>query len=641
MILRVLLPVFLATLVAGPPLPAQTSGGGGVSTGGHGGPTASPFSPFNPQGGGGGFGGPPPDAGGGSTGDGGKGSGPETSSAPAQSRADRPRNQGSRQAGGSRANSAADPARSFLVVADTWDVWWETNKFDFIELRRTSDTPLTGQGPFEESDEARQQRGAATRAVVQENVLPVLRKLTSASDPAVRASAIVALAKLQDTESTELTRSMLSDSNFDVRRSAMLAMGLLDAGRSSYLLMNIADDSPLGRKLLKTSRVTDEDRGVALLTGALREQTSASLLLDQLLENPGPLPNELLAAACEAAGLSGDSAAIPFLTQVANDPDRLQFVRASATSALGRLGDPAAMPSLIKLLDSVQEPRRAAVIALGLLAHRSLPDVVHRLVELLEDSDGPTRHFAAISLGRIGGPDARTALAKQLRTGKSDMRPWTALALGLVARQDPEAEIPSLLMEHLKDESNVESAGAYLIALGLVGHGAQTGRRSVLPWDAMLTTLGTHLHGSRVQLSGSAALALGLTRHPEAGRMLRVALENGNSPIIQRQIALGLGVLGNGAAIPDLLDLMRTTANPFVASFAAIGIAFMGDADAIGPLLRMIEVSGDSGVTTTYAVLAVGQLLDDDRRPALSRLAAGDNYLARPSSVSHLLSLGF
>jgi hypothetical protein len=46
-------------------------------------------------------------------------------------------------------------------------------------------------------------------------------------------------------------------------------------------------------------------------------------------------------------------------------------------------------------------------------------------------------------------------------------------------------------------------------------------------------------------------------------------------------------------------------------------------------------------VTTTWAVAAVGQLFDLDRRPALSRLAAGDNYHVRPSAVSSLLSLGY
>ncbi|MFT7465490.1 MAG: HEAT repeat protein, partial [Pseudohongiellaceae bacterium] len=53
------------------------------------------------------------------------------------------------------------------------------------------------------------------------------------------------------------------------------------------------------------------------------------------------------------------------------------------------------------------------------------------------------------------------------------------------------------------------------------------------------------------------------------------------------------------------------------------------------------QKEGSRGIATTYAIAAVGQLFDQDRRPALSRLAAGDNYLARSSAASSLLRLGF
>jgi HEAT repeat protein len=122
---------------------------------------------------------------------------------------------------------------------------------------------------------------------------------------------------------------------------------------------------------------------------------------------------------------------------------------------------------------------------------------------------------------------------------------------------------------------------------------------------------------------------------------LREALAASTNPDVLRQAALGLGVLGNSSAVPVLIDLMRTTNNPFVASYAAIGVAFLGDADAAGPLLDLIRRSGPTGLATTYATVALGQLFDTDRRPALSRLAAGDNYLARTSPVHELLALGF
>jgi HEAT repeat protein len=149
------------------------------------------------------------------------------------------------------------------------------------------------------------------------------------------------------------------------------------------------------------------------------------------------------------------------------------------------------------------------------------------------------------------------------------------------------------------------------------------------------------LAGGSAELAGHAALALGLTQQAAATRPLRDALARSTDPRVLRQAALGLGILGDTASIPDLLELIRTTGNPFVASFAAIGTAFMGDAEAAGPLLDMIRREGPTGVTTTWAVAAVGQLFDLDRRPALSRLAAGDNYHVRPAAVSSLLNLGY
>ena len=70
-------------------------------------------------------------------------------------------------------------------------------------------------------------------------------------------------------------------------------------------------------------------------------------------------------------------------------------------------------------------------------------------------------------------------------------------------------------------------------------------------------------------------------------------------------------------------------------------MAFLGDSRAAGPLLELIRRSGPNGLSTAYAVTALGELFDTDRKPALSRLAAGDNYLARTTAVDALLALGF
>ena len=133
------------------------------------------------------------------------------------------------------------------------------------DLQRLEDTPVSGQGAVNETSTERLMRLRRVRELLRSQVKPVVHRLTDADDPAVRASAIVALGKLGDEAMVDRAVDMLRDGSFEVRRSAMLALGVLDDARASYLLTNIAYDSPDGRKLMGSSSVTSEDRGTALL----------------------------------------------------------------------------------------------------------------------------------------------------------------------------------------------------------------------------------------------------------------------------------------------------------------------------------------------------------------------------------------
>jgi len=532
-------------------------------------------------------------------------------------------------AGGAQAAGLAETSTP-TFLRDTWDQWWETNKFDFIELRRVQDSPVTPQGGRAETAAERELRFAAVRAHVRERVLPVVRELTLSTDDAVRGAAAVALGKLRDGDSLDRISALLGDGSLEVRRAAMLGMGVLSSGRGSWMLMHVADDSHQGRELVKSAPVALDDRGTALLAATLRGDDAAEQLLLQLLSEPGDVPTELLAMVAEAAGLLGSTDAIRPLIDLAFDQDLPEHVRSAATSALGRIGDPSVTPALVELLDLGLEPRRAATVALGQVAHPGASKVIEKLAGVLErETDAPTRHFAAVSLGRIGGPAARAVLLAALPRAKDTSRSWIALGLGLCERKDGSGEIAPLLLSRLDRENSADTQGALLIALGLTRDA-----EAVPPLVEVLQT------GSS-DLSGWAAMALGLSGQATAAQPLREALATSTDPLVLRQAALGLGILGDTASIPALLELIGGTSNPFVASYASIGIAFMGDADAAGPLLDLIQRQGPTGVTTTWSVAAIGQLFDLDRRPALSRLAAGDNYLVRSPAVATLLDLGY
>jgi HEAT repeat protein len=531
-------------------------------------------------------------------------------------------------ADGSR--SPAAPVTLLDLHPDSWETWWETNKFDFIELRRVDDPIRTTQGTTAESPARRELRLATVRAAVRDKVLPELRELTRSPDAGVRAASIVALGKLRDQDSIERAMEMLSDPSFQVRRSAILALGVLTTGRASWLLLHIADDSQKGRTLIGSSPVSVDDRGVALLSACLRGDQAAEQLLERLISDREDSNPQLVALAADAAGLMGSPDLIRPLVDLAFDGSVPQYVRSSAASALGRIGDPSATPALVNLLEQDNEPRRAASIALGEVGHPGATSVIERLGAILQhESDAPTRHFAAISLGRIGGPLAQQALEQALARAPDDMRPWIVLALGLCERSEATGTVAPRLIELCTHEGNSSTLGALLVALGL------TRSSDGIP------VLVQHLETRSNEVAGAAAMGLGLSGRREAAAPLRAALTSSSDPEVLRQAAMALGILGDVGAQKDLLELMRTTRDPYVAAFAATGVAFLGDSDAVGPLLELIRRSGPNGLTTIYAVTALGQLFDTERRPALSRLAASDNYLARTTAVDDLLSLGF
>ena len=533
-------------------------------------------------------------------------------------------------AGADGMKSAATPTFAVEMHPDAWETWWETNKFDFIELRRVDDPIRTTQGTTAESPARRELRLASVRAAVRDKVLPELRTLTGSDDAGVRAASIVALGKLRDQDSIERAMALLSDPSFQVRRSAILSLGVLTTGRASWLLLHIADDSQKGRTLIGSSPVSVDDRGVALLAACLRGDQAARQLLERLLaEHEGANP-QLVALAADAAGLMGSPELIRPLVDLAFDDKVPQYVRSSAASALGRIGDPSATPALVGLLDQDNEPRRAASVALGEVGHPGATSVIERLGAILQqESDAPTRHFAAISLGRIGGPRAQRVIEQALATASGDMRPWLVLALGLCERTESTGTVAPRLIEMCDHEGNSSTLAALFVALGLT--------RSADGIPVLVHQLET----KSSEVAGAAAMGLGLSGRKEAAAPLRAALTSSSDPAVLRQTALALGILGDASAQKDLLELMRTTRDPYVASFAAIGVAFLGDSDAVGPLLELIRRAGPNGLTTVYAVTALGQLLDTDRRPALSRLASSDNYLARTTAVDDLLALGF
>ena len=522
--------------------------------------------------------------------------------------------------------------RTINFTPDDWKIWWELNKFEFINL---SDKDFgTDQGRYE-SQEDKELRMVAMRKFIRENVVPTCRELLISKDPSVRSSAVVTLGKLRDAESMRKIMGMMKDPHVEVRRAAMLALGVMNYPYGDYVLMNVADDTEVGRNLLEEDEISVDQRGTSLLVGSLRHKTKsdniAGKLILNLLETHENLSTEMLMVVCEAAGIYEDREHFHPLRDIATNEEYPTRVRSAAITALGRLGERAIAPDLVYIMRSDElEPKRAATLALGTIAYSTDIKIIDQLQYVMEkDSDAPTRHFAAISLGRIGGSRAKDVLHYGLKHGSDDMLPWIALGIGINTRVRADLTASNALLSALAYVDNPDTRGAIIIAIGL----------SKAPSAVPLLT--THLEEGNEFEAACAAMALGLTEDPSAKEPLRNALKSLTSPYVIRQAAFACGILGATEAIPQLVEIIRTTPNPFVASYAAIGIAFMGEEEAVGPLLSLVDVADPCGVRTAWAIAAVGQLFDTDRRPALTHLASNSNYFTQTDTVDNLLILGF
>jgi HEAT repeat protein len=147
--------------------------------------------------------------------------------------------------------------------------------------------------------------------------------------------------------------------------------------------------------LARMGRLTDGD-----LMGALTDEVPAvrrraaelaaarpHVAIDAVLADPDP---SVVEAAAWAAGERGNAAAVPLLTTVARNHDDA-LCREAAVAALGAIGDPAGLPTVLAATTDKPAVRRRAVLA---LAPFEGDDVDAALQRALTDPDRQVRQAA-------------------------------------------------------------------------------------------------------------------------------------------------------------------------------------------------------------------------------------------------------
>ncbi len=474
--------------------------------------------------------------------------------------------------------------------------------------------------------------------------------------------------------------------------TAPVALGIL-ANKDSYeALAGLARDDEMGRKIYGR-KVNDPMRAFATYgLGLIGTHTTDTNMRRRIvrdliacLEDEGSDNSDLKVAAMTAMGLvplevveddmvcfcgtckvadpdtSLGSQVTYLLRYFTSDGEYDATVRAHTATTLGRLieAQPEGMSARLKevvtqfLVDSLgkyahqpDDVRRSAVLALGLIgdADRDKADVWIRnaLTRSVRRGDPIEKRFALISLARSGarkgtGEDpfsgtasTRKELLTALSKGKKEIRPWAALATGILGY-------------HLRDEGGQMDPGvdnALRIALGRTKKPDEVGALALavgLRGDREAAeNLISQLEKAKTEDARSyASLGLGLTGDASAVEPLQDALGGASEePLLASRSGLALGLLGDTEVVQALLDTLEDTEDESTRKSIVQALGYIGDERSIDALVAIMSDAHEDKEVRTQAVVALGYAADRAALNWRSKIASGVNYLAQSDMLT-------
>lgn len=268
---------------------------------------------------------------------------------------------------------------------------------------------------------------------------------------------------------------------------------------------------------------------------------------------------------------------LPVLIDSATHP--ANFVRDAAVIALGKFGRPEVIPHLvIRLQDQDEDIVEDALLALGLTREK---DALGPLLDSLRSPKDNVKAFAAMGLGLLGLPEARSALLREYSAllkvaprekNKEYAASCVALALGMIGDGDTVNDLAVPLRSRGLDDLKVYVCQA----LGRIG--GEKARDSLL-------RVATESRTQAVQ----AAAALALSNFPDkqvVNYLVKEGLKSGDT-MTKVYSVLSLGWIGRTLPSNDgmrrqirkeLDDFCeKPQQNKYAAMYAALSLAIMGE----------------------------------------------------------------
>lgn len=570
--------------------------------------------------------------------------------------------------------------RGVTIEPDTtaWHYWWEFNKNPYLALRSAVHASVkTGSDDFY-LGATRKAMTAAMRPTMRQardTVLPALKRTLDATDQRdITSSSLVAMAKIGHDHPQfrllDVFRERLAAHDQEVRETAALAIGIAAQADSHSidLLAGLLTDSDVGRTAsggtvnARTRAFSAYALGLtAYESDSIAVKTRVAELLQALLESDRMRDRNIKVAVIHGLGLlrlrERDYKSLRLRDRVLTALEQYfvrdlgpgaEYVQAHVPIAMVRVaGDDVrhCKQLFCRELSKKGSKLRGNVIAqscvqaLGRLAcpyddEASVDAAIsRRLVSIVrEHRDAMTRRYAVMAIARIGGAVNRAVLLREFdRASKTQLRPWCAVALGILAnkRADSTHGVDTLVAETLLDEfavaKNPDLVGALAVGLGLAGaKDAGDALRKRLQQDS-----------AKQQMAGYLCIGLALMGDQRAaGDLHQVLNEARFRPQLLVQAAMALGKLGDKEAAPKLLDRMQAKANLVTLAACASALALIGDRRSMEPLTELLLDTEQSALPRAFAAAALGGICDRRDLPWNTPISVSINYRANVETLT-------
>lgn len=509
----------------------------------------------------------------------------------------------------------------YHVGPEVWMTWWELHRMDYLtpNLLRNWLGSVT-----QWTDD-----GIDHLQLVRDGVVPHLRRAMREDDPVLRASAAIALARLEEEAAVEDLVEALDDSSQFVRERAILALGATGSMKAAAVLLDIFEDGAVGTG----SRLSPDARSLAVIALAIGRRNGMSGYVDmavvaQLPKLEGADRYVVQGCALLYQTLNPNPALSDWCLARATDETTAPGVRCRALETLRTRDDDEALAVLLHALGGRRlDERRSAALALGEFPN---PLALQPLLTAAETEAEPlTRSFVLLSIGRRGGPEASAFLREFLEEGPKSLRAWAAIGLGIAARQDPtDEESREALRAAVKREKNREAKGAYFLALGIARD---------LP---SLKTLDHALvDGSSYEIRSAAAMGLGMLEDEKATDALRARLEKDHCEYTRAAIAEAIGFVGDhtdNTRLAESYQSMKVFENQ---RQAAIALGLHGQRNSVEELIHVVQDAKRPAPERAAAIDALQVVLGKKPSLTLAKLLRQSNFLVYPPPLISIRSV--